>query len=235
MRTTKHCRAALHCTVTIAMLSGVALAEGNNQSLNQAATYLANTQEIISTVPTPVAQPAKPETAIATKHSLAGLRDLLKNVSAQDSVEFLNGLIMEDGHLVTPDVAPLKHSLSDKQIVAILQSLKPATQIKLNPNNLPVRIADALKDVPADIRNEFLEKLEFSDDVIASAYIGGLRAAMSEEAISDMLKQIGSSHEGLTKGNRYKQCMDYISNGKTHRSCWSVEEDNYCDSKACHS
>jgi len=190
-----HCT-ALHCAVMSVMLAGVAFAESNNQPLKQAAQYAGNSSETIAAAipqitPAAVTETAKSETpASGGKTQLVTFKELLKDVSPQDRAEFFNGLVMEDGHLVTPDVAPLKRSLSDKQIIAIIQSLKPADKVDINPNRLPVRIVDALKDVPEDVRNEFIENLTFKGDAIVSAYVGGLKMVMGNTDIDAMIKPL---------------------------------------------
>ena len=203
----------LCCAVlTSALLSTIVYA-GENRPLNQASAYAGQSaQDLKEAIPQPISKASKDSSGQTSSRQaeMFVMKDLLKDVPAKDRAEFLNNMIMEDGHLVTPDVAPLKRTLSDGQIIKILQALKPVSSAKLNPNRLPIRMSDALKDVPDDIRSEFMERLTFDGDVIVSSYIGGLRTLMSDGEIGKLHAAILPSGLGTPKHDSKNLCNDSL-------------------------
>ena len=225
--------AILGCSMT-ALFIGVSHAENQSRAFNQVTAYArANAQAVLAAIPAadepavvPVAVSEKPNTSSKAARRLATLKNLLKGIPAQDRAEFLNGLIMEDGHLVTPDVAPLKRTMEDKQIFAILQSLKPTESVKLNTAKLPIRIADALKDVPEEVRDEFIENLTFKGDAIVSYSIVGLRKLMDDDTAIDAMVRPLLQLNGTTPAHDSKMlCGDGVC---FEAACYGDYHHNSC-------
>ena len=160
------------------------------------------------------------------KPRLVIMKELLKDLSPEDRAEFVGNLLLKDGRVVSADPAPLKRTLTQAQMSAILDSFisKPKSKkTSINPGTVRkhrlVRLAETFKDVPADARNAFFDNMVFKAGVVASVSADDLKRAVSKSELTEMLNSLAPIGS--------KQPM------VDSKLCGTTDGEGWCDHSAC--
>lgn len=171
------------------------------------------------------------------------MKDLLKDVPADERSEFLNNLTVSEGSLLSADLKALRKKLSDEQVTSIVAALAPKPgakdkQAKSKPGRKLFLSSELLQGVPKPVADEFLLSMTIHDGHIVSADIGALRKAVSEKRLIEILNSLAEAEaqtpqrpglKGLC-GNGW--CDDSICTStnqeplhcatKIDKTCWST-------------
>lgn len=120
-------------------------------------------------------------------------KELLRIVPPAERAEFLDSLVLVNGA-----VAELQNGILEKYFAGdfkrpLLALCPGAEDEELYYHEKPsrfVRIRTLLKDLPGEIRGEFLDNLAFGNGHLLSAYVGGLRKRMSPQDLGKLLDQL---------------------------------------------
>ncbi|OGS28565.1 MAG: hypothetical protein A2218_04975 [Elusimicrobia bacterium RIFOXYA2_FULL_53_38] len=173
------------------------------------------------------------------------MKDWLKNVPSADRAEFLGGLVVLDGEVVSIYTAPLKRTMSRGGMDKILAGFDSpagaakATSPKKQKSFSPlIKLSELLKDVPAAVRTEFLEKMVLKNGAIVSMYTGGLKKALPTSKMIDILNSLepveseSQKHPKTLCGNG--ECYEAICSGEPgHRYC--IDQKEYKCTTKCYS
>jgi len=147
----------------------------------------------------PAEQATANTVAKQTPH-LVVMKELLKELPAEDRAEFLNSMVLINGRVVSMSLAPLRKTLTSEKVASVVKTIyyHPAGSDKNSHKNneSPMRfteISKLLNDIPADVRNGFLDSLMFKDGSFVSAYIGGLRSAVKTARLDEIIKAIATT------------------------------------------
>lgn len=162
------------------------------------------------------------------------MKELLKDLSAEDRAEFLGSLELRNGWVVSVSMAPLRRTLNRGMTVKILESfttsqnvIKAASARNKKTSSPIIRLSELLKNVPVDIRNEFFDNMEFKNGALVSVYLGGLRKVMKEVELKKMIKSLASAASADFKvlcGNDvcyYVSCIDSHCLDHPTNACFS--------------
>lgn len=94
------------------------------------------------------------------------LKEFLRVLRQEERSEFLVDMTLVDGRLVSGGV---RQSGTGGKIL---------------------RVNDLLKDVPAGIKEEFIEGMAFKDGLLVSAYLGGLRRVLDEKNVKAVVSSL---------------------------------------------
>ena len=90
-----------------------------------------------------------------TLDKLPAMKDFLKDVPSEDRLEFLNSLVLKNGHIVSAYVGPLKKTLDKKRVNEILDALfinrRAEKKMSFENDGAPARytrLSALLEDVP---------------------------------------------------------------------------------------
>ena len=167
--------------------------------------------------------------------------EVLRDIPVENRLEFLNNLILKNGRIVYGDVAPLEKTLGRNAAVKIAEALSRSfSSLADEEPGIPARLvqmSSLLSEVPAGIKEEFLERMVFLNGRFASAYVGGLRQALGDEKLKKILSSIVTDPN---KTPRIEGTKAYFPGGICYNSycayvwqnpkCLSTDSDNACDS-----
>ena len=171
------------------------------------------------------------------------MAEVLGAVSIENRLKFLNSLVLRNGRIIYADVARLKASAGQSAVIEILKApyRNTAPGVDAEPG-IPARVVQMsalLSEVPAEIRQEFLEGMSFIDGRFVSAYVGGLRKALGDVKLKKILSSIVTAPN---KSSRIEGTKAYCPDGLCYNAycayvwqnpkCLSTDSDNVCDS-AC--
>ncbi len=165
------------------------------------------------------------------------IKDLLKDVSADDRAAFAGGIMVGDGVVLSADFKPLK-SLSDERQTAVKDAFAPKapSRGKKGKRGKIGRLSDLLKGVPKAAADEFLDGLVFVDGRVVGASTGGLKKSVSPDRYKEILDSLAAPGtkppagiKGLC-GNGWCDDSVCISRGSerlhcestTNNTCWST-------------
>lgn len=191
--------------------------------------------------PVPATEPATTE---ARETTLPTMAEFLKDVPAADRLEFLNSLMLKNGHIVSAYIAPLKRTLSEDRVTEILNAIYINRRLekKLSFENpgAPARyteMSELLKNTTPEVKNEFLDNLIFRDGTFASAYVGGLRKVVTEDTLYGMLRALTTNPNAPADPKalcwppgvcQNAKCA-LVGNGSGQAKCKSTDVDWTCD------
>lgn len=174
---------------------------------------------------------------------LPAMKDFLKDVPSKDRLEFLDSLVLKNGHIVSAYVGPLKRTLNKERVDEILSAIfinrrleKKMSFENEGYSNRYTQLSSLLKDIPVDVKDEFLDNLAFRDGGFASAYVGGLRKVLKDEKLKEMLRSLTTDPNTAPKIDNPKAlCWDgvcedagcFYSGGSS--KCKDSETDSVCD------
>ncbi len=171
------------------------------------------------------------------------MKDLLKDLSANDRADFLTSLVLKNGRIVSANLGPLRKNIPEESVVKIVKIIfnRPVGK-GIKGNNAPARFAEIsklFKDVPADVRNEFLDSMTFKDGAFVSAYIGGLRRSVELERMDEIVKTVSTTGGAIRQFDSRALC----GNGECYDAycykpdggSWNCRDHNnsVCDT-SCH-
>lgn len=193
--------------------------------------------------PTPAPQSAA---ATAQNDRLLVMKDWLINIPAADALQFLGGLVFLDGEVASIYTAPLKRTLSKERMDKILAGFdsvtgvpKTASPKKQKSFSPLITMSELLKDIPADVRTEFLEKMVLKNGAIVSMYTGGLKKVIPGPKVVKILNSLEPVKSELQKtfpktlcGDG--ECYEAICSGEAgHRYC--IDQKDYKCTLKCYS
>jgi len=199
--------------------------------------------------PATIASPAPaPRSSVATAENdrLLVMKDWLKNIPAADRVEFLGGLVFLDGEVASIYTAPLKRTASKGSMDKILAGFdspagapKTASPKKRKSFSPLITLSELLKDIPADVKTEFLEKMVLKNGAIVSMYTGGLKKVVPGPKVVKILNSLEPAKSELQKtfpktlcGDG--ECYEAICSGEAgHRYC--IDQKDYKCTTKCYS
>ncbi len=171
---------------------------------------------------------------------LPTMGEFLRDVPKPDRLEFLNSLMLKNGHIVSAYLAPLKRNLSEERVKEILDAIYVNRGLarKLSFDNPGAEsrfteLSELLKDVPQAVRDEFLDNLVFKDGAFASAYVGGLRKTLGADDLKGILRALATNPN--TPADPKSLCWDgTCENAKCahfsdHWGCKSTDVNWSCD------
>ena len=213
---------------------------------NPQAAVNANAKNVIipETSPAMINQESAKVAASEETDRLLVMKDWLKDLPAGDRAEFLGGLMFLDGQVVSIYTAPLKRTASKGSMDKILAGFAPAaTPNSTSPNKQRslsplITISELLKDVPADVRTEFLEKMVLKNGAIVSMYLGGLKKVLPGPKVVEIVNALKPGKSDAEKafpktlcGNG--DCYDAICSGQPgHRYC--IDYQDYTCTMSCY-
>lgn len=187
---------------------------------------------------------ALPNSALPVQETgLIVMKDLLKDVPADERSEFLNNLTLSEGSLLSADLKALRKKLSDEQVTEIVAALAPKPgakdkQAKSKPGRKLFLSSELLQGVPKPVADEFLLSMMIHDGRVVSADIGALRKSVSEKRLVEILDSLAEAEaqapqrpglKGLC-GNGW--CDDSVCTStnqeplhcatKKDKTCWST-------------
>lgn len=177
-------------------------------------------------------------------YRLSSMKEFLKDVPSDDRLEFLDSLVLKNGHIVSAYIGPLKRTLNKERVDKILDAIfinrGLTTKLLFENPGLParfVRLSTLLENLPVNIKNEFLDNMAFKDGAFASAYIGGLRKVLKDEKLKELLRSIVTNPSAVPKMDNPKAlCFDgYCENagcftcGGGRWCCKDADMDSICD------
>jgi len=138
------------------------------------------------------------------KTHMVKIKELVKALSPEDRSELYNSFILKDGRIVSMSFAQLKRTFNTKQMDSIIGDIfysedeneKASEATAAIPARL-TQISESLKDLPVDIRDEFIGSMMFKNGAFVSAYIGGLRRILAPARMDEILQSVTST-PGLT-------------------------------------
>lgn len=187
--------------------------------------------------------PARLQSAEEKNDGLPTMKDRLNDLSNADRAEFLEGMLFLDGNVVSLYTAPLKRSMAKERMIEVVEGFEPSPDAKTRASKKKrsfsplVKASELLKDVPADVRLEFLERMVIKDGSIVSMYIGGLKKALPSPGMVEIVNALKPPANGETNpkvlcGNG--ECYEAICSGKPgNRYC--IELKNYACTSSCYS
>ena len=132
----------------------------------------------------------KPPTA-KRKARLIVMKRLLKDIPPAERAEVLNSLMLVNGAVASFTVGPLREHFSGDMFYDTVRTIEgPPKGEAIVHRGEPARHADlsvVLKDVPLEVRNEFLDNMVFENGQLVSVYIGGLRKTVDGGALNKIL------------------------------------------------
>lgn len=138
--------------------------------------------------------------------------ELLKDLPDKARGEFIGGLLLVDGIVVSVYTAPLKENLPPGKINGIMKvfsaSKKSPEKRKKAPRPI-VKLSELLKAIPPDVRNDFYDKMIFADGRLVSFYTGGLKKVLSGPALKEIVSALAPDPENLPE-NLKTLCGDGV-------------------------
>lgn len=138
-------------------------------------------------------------TSVQQPAQLVVMKELLKDLSAEDRAEMLNSMVLKNGRVVSVSLAPLRKTLTSEKVDSVVKTIfyhpeqsAKGSQKKKSPARY-TEIAKLFKDVPPAVRNEFLDNLTFKNGSFVSAYIGGLRSAVQPARMDEIIGAIATT------------------------------------------
>ncbi len=107
-----------------------------------------------------------PDNEVKNISPVPTLKEFFGVLRQEERSEFLIGMTLVDGHLVSGGVRPAE------------------VRGKI------LRVNDLLKDVPTGIKKEFIEGMAFKDGLLVSAYLGGLRKVMNDKDVKGVVSSL---------------------------------------------
>ena len=158
---------------------------------------------------------------------LQPMKDFLNDVPTEDRLELLNSLVLKNGHIVSAYIGPLKRTLDKKRVDEILDSIfiNRRAKIKMPFDNTGMpsrftRLSTLLENLPAPVKNEFLDNLTFKDGAFAAAYVGGIRKILKDENFKEMVRSLTTDPRATaTTDNPKSLCWDGICEDAGCFSC----------------
>jgi len=148
---------------------------------------------------------------------LVVMKELLKDLPAGDRAEFLNSMVMINGRVVSMSLAPLKKNLASEKMDSVVKTIyyhpEGSDKSSRKNNKSPMRfteISKLFKDIPPDVRNEFLDSLMFKDGSFVSAYIGGLRRTVKPARMDEIIKAMATTPGPIRQFDPKTLCWDGI-------------------------
>ncbi|MEI7483041.1 MAG: hypothetical protein WCK75_11945 [Elusimicrobiota bacterium] len=178
---------------------------------------------------------------------LPSMKEFLKDIPGEDRLEFLNSLVLKNGHIVSAYIGPLEKTASEERVNEILDAIfinrRADKKLSFENAGAPARYIEMsalLKDIPSAVGNEFLDNMTFKDGGFASAYIGGLRKSLTDEKLKEVLHSLTTDPNTTPKTDdpkalcgdgtcKYSICT-LIGNGSGMARCKSTDADWTCDS-----
>ena len=162
---------------------------------------------------------AKQEAVDAAKKQaplLVVMKELLKDIPAEDRAEFLNSMVLKNGRIVSAPIAPLERTLTKEKLDNIMKTIfyhpegdADSSKTDGKPARF-VEISKLLKDLSPDVRNEFLDSLTFKNGSFVSAYIGGLHREAKTARMREILKAIATTPGPVREFDLKTLCGDGV-------------------------
>lgn len=187
--------------------------------------------------------PESPRSAEDKNDGLPTMKEQLKDMPAEARAEFLEGMLFLDGDVVSLYTAPLKRSVSKERMIEVVESFEPSPDTKARTPKKErsfsplIKASELLKDVPSDVRLEFLERMVVKDGSIVSMYIGGLKKTLPGPRMVEIVNALKSpaksgANPKVLCGNG--ECYEAICSGKPgNRYCIDLKD--YTCNSSCYS
>ena len=218
----------------------VAFDGGGGKSVNTYITAKMEEKKDAQSVPEPqIEKKAADEAVNPYKDKLILVKDLLKDLSQKDRVEFMSGIRLLNGRVASQSYAVLeKRGVSRAKTDDILKAFEsseadvkafaPAAQRPM------IDMKDLLRGVPEKARTEFLDNMKLLNGGFASTRTDLLEKAVSPakfEEIMDTVMPVVQSGKARAKD---EWCETWVVNDwkNVYRGC-SYQEKYTCNSAVC--
>lgn len=126
------------------------------------------------------------------KDRLIVIKDLLKDLSAKDRVEFMSSIKLINGRVASQGYAVLeRNGMSSAKIDKILLAFEPSeSDVRLyTPVNerQMIKTGDLFRGVPEQAKEDFFDNMKFLNGGVASAGTGLLEKAVAPEKLEEIL------------------------------------------------
>ena len=119
------------------------------------------------------------------------MKDLLAALPKEDRDEFVGGLLINDGRVLSSCVVPLERTLSDDGVEKILKLLyAKSTWQSSGKSKQLVPVAELLKDVPEKVRYGFTDNMMYWNGRIVSVYARDLRKVLGEDKTEKIIQSL---------------------------------------------
>lgn len=218
----------------------VAFDGGNNKNVNTYITAKMEESKDTQKLPEPqVVQKTEDETTNPYKDKLILVKDLLKDLSQKDRIEFMSEIRLFNGRVASQSYAVLeKRGLSRVKTDDILRAfesseadakaLTPATQRPM------IDMKDLLRGVPEKAKAEFFDNMRLLNGGFASTRTDLLEKAVSPKKFEEIMDTLMPMVSGGKKRAKDEWCETWIVNDwkNVYKEC-SYQEKYTCNSSVC--
>lgn len=199
------------------------------------------------TVLTAEAQPQAVNTAAVNpfKDRLVVVKELLKDISVKDRVEFMSSIKLINGRVASQGYAVLeRNGMSSARIDEILQAFESseATMKAYIPvaNNDMIRVGELFANVPEQAKEDFFDNMKFLNGGVASAKTESMEKAVAPEKLDEILDvfmpamRMASDKSKIVTRVKDEVCETWIHHDEktTERNCNPLKKYN-CNPSVC--